>query len=151
MKPSRDNPFKDILDSKNYENEEVQLMPPETARTIIEIKLSLSFLEGINDDMEFYTKLVHEESVIILPGKTSSFFIWLLKKESVPTLELYNVKVTISKDDTVILDGASQKKSIEERCEQIKSAIELSTSNYDKEKLQERLAKISGGVAEMHV
>ncbi|PHT38102.1 Chaperonin CPN60-1, mitochondrial [Capsicum baccatum] len=60
-------------------------------------------------------------------------------------------KVTISKDDTVIIDGAGQKKSMEKRCEQIKSAIELSTSDYDKEKLQERLAKISGGVAEKHV
>ncbi|KAL6517129.1 Chaperonin cpn60, mitochondrial [Orobanche hederae] len=56
-------------------------------------------------------------------------------------------KVTISKDDTVILDGAGEKKSIEERCEQIRSAIESSTSDYDKEKLQERLAKLSGGVA----
>ncbi|PHU00550.1 Chaperonin CPN60-1, mitochondrial [Capsicum chinense] len=61
------------------------------------------------------------------------------------------VQVTISKDDNVILDGAGQKKSIKEWCEQIKSTTELSTSNYDKEKLQERLAKISEGVAEMHV
>ncbi|MCI51478.1 chaperonin CPN60-2 mitochondrial, partial [Trifolium medium] len=49
--------------------------------------------------------------------------------------------------DTVILDGAGDKKSIEERCEQIRSAIENSTSDYDKDKLQERLAKLSGGVA----
>ncbi|CAJ2676168.1 unnamed protein product [Trifolium pratense] len=55
-------------------------------------------------------------------------------------------KITISKDDTVILDGAGDKKAIEERCEQIRSAVENSTSDYDKEKLQERLAKISGGV-----
>ncbi|MCD7469612.1 Mitochondrial chaperonin 60 [Datura stramonium] len=60
-------------------------------------------------------------------------------------------KVAISKDDTVILDGAGEKKSIEERCEQIRSAIELSTSDYDKEKLQERLAKISGGVAVLKI
>ncbi|PHT38535.1 Chaperonin CPN60-2, mitochondrial [Capsicum baccatum] len=60
-------------------------------------------------------------------------------------------KVTISKDDTVILDGAGEKKSIEERCEQIRSAIESSTSDYDKEKLQERLAKISGGVAVLKI
>ncbi|WVZ55431.1 hypothetical protein U9M48_006091 [Paspalum notatum var. saurae] len=56
-------------------------------------------------------------------------------------------KVTISKDDTVILDGAGDKKAIEERAEQLRSAIEQSTSDYDKEKLQERLAKLSGGVA----
>ncbi|GAA0141828.1 hypothetical protein LIER_02880 [Lithospermum erythrorhizon] len=60
-------------------------------------------------------------------------------------------KVTISKDDTVILDGAGDKKSIEERCEQIRSGIELSTSDYDKEKLQERLAKLSGGVAVLKI
>ncbi|KAL2530241.1 Chaperonin CPN60 [Forsythia ovata] len=60
-------------------------------------------------------------------------------------------KVTISKDDTVILDGAGEKKAIEERCEQIRSAIELSTSDYDKEKFQERLAKLSGGVAVLKI
>uniref|UniRef100_A0A6N2M8H3 Uncharacterized protein n=1 Tax=Salix viminalis TaxID=40686 RepID=A0A6N2M8H3_SALVM len=60
-------------------------------------------------------------------------------------------KVTVSKDDTVILDGAGDKKSIEERCEQIRSAIDSSTSDYDKEKLQERLAKLSGGVAVLKI
>ncbi|KAG9160545.1 hypothetical protein Leryth_025307 [Lithospermum erythrorhizon] len=60
-------------------------------------------------------------------------------------------KVTITKDDTVILDGAGDKKSIEERCEQLRSGIEMSTSDYDKEKLQERLAKLSGGVAVLKV
>ncbi|GLT53900.1 hypothetical protein SLA2020_271360 [Shorea laevis] len=60
-------------------------------------------------------------------------------------------KVTVSKDDTIILDGAGDKKAIEERCEQIRSAIENSTSDYDKEKLQERLAKLSGGVAVLKI
>lgn len=60
-------------------------------------------------------------------------------------------KVTISKDDSVILDGAGDKKSIEERCDQIRSTIESSTSDYDKEKLQERLAKLSGGVAVLKI
>ncbi|KAJ3676700.1 hypothetical protein LUZ60_004112 [Juncus effusus] len=54
-------------------------------------------------------------------------------------------KVTVSKDDTVILDGFGDKKSIEERCERLRSAIEESTLDYDKEKLQERLAEIYGG------
>ncbi|KAF3321337.1 chaperonin CPN60-2 [Carex littledalei] len=56
-------------------------------------------------------------------------------------------KVTVSKDDTVILDGFGDKKAIEERCELLRASIEESTSDYDKEKLQERLAKLSGGVA----
>uniref|UniRef100_A0A0D9VPF9 Uncharacterized protein n=1 Tax=Leersia perrieri TaxID=77586 RepID=A0A0D9VPF9_9ORYZ len=60
-------------------------------------------------------------------------------------------KVTVSKDDTVILDGAGDKKAIEERAEQLRSAIEQSTSDYDKEKLQERLAKLSGGVAVLKI
>ncbi|GJN20791.1 hypothetical protein PR202_gb08212 [Eleusine coracana subsp. coracana] len=61
------------------------------------------------------------------------------------------MQVTVSKDDTVILDGAGDKKSIEERAELIRSAIEQSTSDYDKEKLQERLAKLSGGVAVLKI
>ncbi|XP_078442905.1 chaperonin CPN60-2, mitochondrial isoform X2 [Wolffia australiana] len=60
-------------------------------------------------------------------------------------------KVTVSKDDTVILDGAGDKKAIEERCELLRTSIELSSSDYDKEKLQERLAKLSGGVAVLKI
>lgn len=60
-------------------------------------------------------------------------------------------KVTVSKDDTIILDGLGDKKTIEERCEQLRSAIGTSTSDYDKEKLQERLAKLSGGVAVLKI
>ncbi|KAJ0966562.1 hypothetical protein J5N97_023479 [Dioscorea zingiberensis] len=60
-------------------------------------------------------------------------------------------KATISKDDSIILDGIGDKKGIEERCELIRSAIELATSDYDKEKFQERLAKLSGGVAVLKI
>jgi chaperonin GroEL len=60
-------------------------------------------------------------------------------------------KVVITKDDTLILDGAGDKESIRERVEQIKHQIELSKSEYDKEKLQERLAKLVGGVAVIKV
>ncbi|XWS76148.1 hypothetical protein CRYUN_Cryun01aG0151500 [Craigia yunnanensis] len=60
-------------------------------------------------------------------------------------------KVTISKDDTIILDGAGDKATIEERCDQIRSEMESSTSDYDKDKLQERLAKLSGGVAVLKI
>lgn len=56
-------------------------------------------------------------------------------------------KVTISKDNTIVLDGGGDKKAIEERCEQIRDSINAATSDYDKEKCQERLAKLSGGVA----
>ncbi|KAL0710641.1 hypothetical protein Bca4012_017619 [Brassica carinata] len=60
-------------------------------------------------------------------------------------------KITVSKDDTVFLDGAGDKKAIGERCEQIRSMVEASESDYDKEKLQERLAKLSGGVAVLKI
>ena len=60
-------------------------------------------------------------------------------------------KVTISKDDTVVLNGGGDKTSIAERCDMIRQAIEASTSDYDREKLQERLAKLSGGVAVLKV
>ncbi|CAN1785785.1 Chaperonin CPN60-like 2, mitochondrial [Linum perenne] len=56
-------------------------------------------------------------------------------------------KVTVSLDDTIILHGGGDKKLIEERCEQLRTAMEKSTSMFDKEKAQERLSKLSGGVA----
>lgn len=60
-------------------------------------------------------------------------------------------RITVTKDDTIILDGAGAKAAIEERCEQIREAMETSTSDYDREKLQERLAKLSGGVAVLKI
>ena len=60
-------------------------------------------------------------------------------------------KVTISKDNTTIVDGAGEKDAIKDRVAQIKNEIAASTSSYDKEKLQERLAKLSGGVAVLYV
>ncbi|WP_025898344.1 chaperonin GroEL [Sneathiella glossodoripedis] len=60
-------------------------------------------------------------------------------------------KVVISKEETTIVDGAGDKADIEARVAQIKSQIETTTSDYDREKLQERLAKLAGGVAVIHV
>jgi chaperonin GroEL len=60
-------------------------------------------------------------------------------------------KVTITKDDTTVVDGAGDKAGIEARIGQIKRQIEDTTSDYDKEKLQERLAKLAGGVAVVRV
>ena len=60
-------------------------------------------------------------------------------------------KITIDKDNTTIVDGAGNKEDITARVAQIKSQIEATTSDYDKEKLQERLAKLSGGVAVLYV
>ena len=60
-------------------------------------------------------------------------------------------RVEIDKDNTVIVDGAGKKKEIQARCDQIRAQVEETTSDYDKEKLQERLAKLAGGVAVIHV
>jgi chaperonin GroEL len=60
-------------------------------------------------------------------------------------------KVTVSKENTTIVDGAGQKADIEARIKQIKAQIEEATSDYDKEKLQERVAKLAGGVAVIKV
>ncbi|MBP1615335.1 MAG: groEL [Bacteroidetes bacterium] len=69
------------------------------------------------------------------------------------TLEMLGTcdKVTISKDNTTIVNGAGAKENIETRIGQIKAQIKSTTSDYDREKLQERLAKLSGGVAVLYV
>jgi chaperonin GroEL len=71
-----------------------------------------------------------------------------MKVENVTLAMLGQAKhVTIDKEYTTIVDGAGKKDVIKSRCEQLRTQIETSTSDYDKEKLQERLAKLAGGVA----
>ncbi len=60
-------------------------------------------------------------------------------------------KVTVNKDNTIIVNGGGAKDAIDNRIAQIKAQIETTTSNYDKEKLQERLAKLAGGVAVLYI
>jgi chaperonin GroEL len=60
-------------------------------------------------------------------------------------------KVVIDKDNTTIINGVGKKQDITARVNQIKAQIETTTSDYDKEKLQERLAKLAGGVAVLYV
>lgn len=75
-----------------------------------------------------------------------------LKLETTELADLGHAKsVKIDKDNTIIVDGAGDKKAIADRVAEIKSQIEKSTSDYDKEKLKERLAKLSGGVAVIHI
>lgn len=74
------------------------------------------------------------------------------KLENVELEQLGRAKrVVITKDDTTIIDGAGEGDAVKARCSQIKNEIENTTSEYDKEKLQERLAKLSGGVAILKV
>ncbi|RKY82759.1 chaperonin GroEL, partial [candidate division KSB1 bacterium] len=74
------------------------------------------------------------------------------KLENATTEDLGNAKrVKIDKDNTTIVEGAGESKDIQARIAQIKKQIEITTSDYDREKLQERLAKLSGGVAVLNV
>src|SRR5712671_1859669 len=75
-----------------------------------------------------------------------------IKLESVSLKDLGRAKrIVIDKDNTTIVDGAGKKSDIEARVKQIRAQIEETTSDYDREKLQERLAKLVGGVAVIHV
>ena len=92
------------------------------------------------------------EDIAVLTGGTVISEEKGLKLEQA-TLEMLGTceKVEISKDNTTIVDGAGSKKNIAERVAQLNNEISNTTSSYDKEKLQERLAKLSGGVAVLYV
>ena len=96
-------------------------------------------------------KAMLEDIAILTGGELISEDLGI-KLENV-TLEMLGKakKVTITKDDTTIVDGSGAKDGIEGRISQIKRQIEDTTSDYDKEKLQERLAKLAGGVAVIRV
>ncbi len=75
-----------------------------------------------------------------------------IKLESVTVKDMGSAKkVVITKDTTTVIQGVGKKSDIQARCEQIRGQIEKSTSDYDREKLQERLAKLTGGVAVIRV
>ena len=96
-------------------------------------------------------KAMLEDIAVLTKGQTISEDLGI-KLETV-TLDMLGraKRVTITKDDTVIVDGGGKKKEIEARVSQIKAQIEETTSDYDREKLQERLAKLAGGVAVIKV
>ncbi|HLS68389.1 MAG TPA: chaperonin GroEL, partial [Kiloniellales bacterium] len=92
------------------------------------------------------------QDIAILTGGTAISEDLGIKLENV-TLDMLGTakKVSITKEETTIVDGAGEKKDIEGRVAQIKAQIEETTSDYDREKLQERLAKLAGGVAVIRV
>ena len=96
-------------------------------------------------------KAMLEDIAVLTHGEVISEDLGI-KLESVTLQMLGSAKVvTIDKDNTTIIDGAGKKADINARCEQIRAQVEETTSDYDKEKLQERLAKIAGGVAVIKV
>ena len=96
-------------------------------------------------------KAMLEDMAILTKGQVVSEDLGI-KLESV-TIDMLGQakKVRITKDDTTIIDGSGVKADIEARCEQIRRQVEETSSDYDREKLQERLAKLAGGVAVIRV
>ena len=96
-------------------------------------------------------KAMLEDIAILLNGKLISEDLGM-KLENLTLEDLGTVKkVIVTKDDTTLIEGGGKRKDIEKRIQQIRNQIEKSTSDYDREKLQERLAKLAGGVAVIKV
>ena len=92
------------------------------------------------------------EDIAILTGATGIFENLGMKLDSIGLAELGQAKkVIIDKDNTTIIEGAGKNADIKARIEQIRREIENSSSDYDREKLEERLAKLAGGVAKINV
>ncbi len=92
------------------------------------------------------------EDIGILTGGTAVFEETGIKLEGIQLKDLGRAKrITVDKDNTTLIDGAGAQKSIEGRIKQLRAQIDETTSDYDREKLQERLAKLAGGVAVIKV
>jgi chaperonin GroEL len=92
------------------------------------------------------------EDIAILTGGTAVFEALGVKLETLPLTDLGRAKkVIVDKDNTTIIEGAGKSADIKARIDQIRREIEVSTSDYDREKLEERLAKLAGGVAKLNV
>ena len=96
-------------------------------------------------------KATMQDLAILTGGTVISEEMGMKLEETQPHHLGSSKKVTVTKNDTVVLDGAGEKGSIQERCDLIRSSIESTKSDYEREKLQERLAKLSGGVAVIQV
>jgi chaperonin GroEL len=92
------------------------------------------------------------EDIAIVTGGTAVFEELGIKLENIELAQLGRAKnIRVDKDNTTLIEGAGNEKAIKGRIEQLKNEIEKTTSDYDKEKLQERLAKLAGGVAQIQV
>ena len=92
------------------------------------------------------------QDIAVLTGAEPIFKDLGIEMENISVKQLGQAKkVTIDNDDTIIIEGAGSQDAINGRIKQIKDEIEVTTSDYDREKLQERLAKLTGGVAQINV
>ena len=92
------------------------------------------------------------EDIAVLTGGVAVFEDLGIKLENLPITDLGRAKkVIVDKDNCTIIEGAGKSKDIKDRIDQIRAEIDNATSDYDREKLEERLAKLSGGVAKVNV
>lgn len=96
-------------------------------------------------------KATMQDIAVLTGGTVISEEMGMKLEETQPTHLGRCKRITVTKNDTVILDGAGEKAGLDERCELIRDSIETTKSDYEREKLQERLAKLSGGVAVIKV
>merc|ERR1712087_490572 len=96
-------------------------------------------------------KATMQDLAVLTGGTVVSEEVGMKLEEVTPETLGKAKKITINKNDTVVLDGAGDTNALQERCELIRSSIESTKSDYEREKLQERLAKLSGGVAVIKV
>merc|ERR1712087_745484 len=96
-------------------------------------------------------KATMQDLAILTGGTVISEEVGMKLETVTPDMLGKSKRLKVTKNDTIVLDGAGEKTLIEERCEFIRSSIETTKSDYEREKLQERLAKLSGGVAVIKV
>merc|ERR1712157_161724 len=96
-------------------------------------------------------KATMQDLAILTGGTVVSEDIGMKLEEVTPEQLGRCKKLTVTKNDTVVLDGSGNRDDIQERCDLIRSSIDTTKSDYEREKLQERLAKLSGGVAVIKV
>jgi chaperonin GroEL len=96
-------------------------------------------------------KAMLEDIAVLTAGQVISADLGIKLENVTPAMLGTAKRVTITKENTTIVDGAGKKKEIEGRIKQIRAQIEETTSDYDREKMQERLAKLTGGVAVLKV
>ncbi|MEJ2565599.1 MAG: chaperonin GroEL [Gammaproteobacteria bacterium] len=134
-----------LIIAEDVEGEALATLVVNTIRGIV--KVSAVKAPGFGDRR----KAMLQDIAILTGGQVISEEVGL-SLEKATLNDLGNAKkVTVSKENTTIVDGAGQKGDIEARIKQIKAQVEEATSDYDKEKLQERVAKLAGGVAVIKV
>lgn len=111
------------------------------------IKVCAAKAPGFGDNR----KATMQDLAILTGGTVVSEEMGMKLEEVTPAHLGQCKKITVTKNDTVVLDGAGEAAAIQERCDLIRNSIETTKSDYEREKLQERLAKLSGGIAVVQV